>query len=299
MEDKQPVTRADVTLAEVASVIARAADLATGQPLDHVVRSCAIASLFAEHLGIAPDERTATYWVSLLMISGCSAVSFEMSQLFGDDIELRAGGYQLGPSQIEMARYVFGRAGGDAPLGTKTRVRLQLLGTRLRPFIETVLAHCSVNARLAERLGLGSEVRQALESSFAQWNGKGVPEGLGGEAIPMSVRVGTLADLVEVAFREHGGDGAIEIATTWKGISLDPELARRGLRAPRDRPRVAHEPGRLQVRVVGDQLQSLVDLVGPQRSVRGSRQHDVARRVAVDRGKDLRCRRAPGVGELA
>ena len=91
---------ADVSLAEVASVIARAADLASGQPLDHIVRSCAIASLFAEHLGIAPDERIATYWVSLLMISGCSAVSFELSQLFGDDIEIRGGGYELGPSVI-------------------------------------------------------------------------------------------------------------------------------------------------------------------------------------------------------
>ena len=110
------MTRADVSLAEVASVIARAADLATGQPLDHVVRSCAIASLFAERLGLEPDERTATYWVSLLMISGCSAVSFELSRLFGDDIEVRGGGYEIGPSMIEQARFVLGRAGGDAPL---------------------------------------------------------------------------------------------------------------------------------------------------------------------------------------
>ena len=225
MEHGRIPTRADVSLAEVASVIARAADLATGQPLDHVVRSCAIALLFAEHLGLSPDDRTATYWVSLLMISGCSAVSFELSRLFGDDIEVRAGGYDLGPSMIEQARFVFGHAGGDAPLGKKTRVRIQLLGTRLRPFIDTLLAHCSINAQLAERLGLGTDVRDALTNSFAQWNGKGIPEEVGGERIPMPVRISTLADLVEVSFREHGVEGAIEVATTWKGISLDPELA--------------------------------------------------------------------------
>lgn len=217
-------THADVTLAEVASVIARAADLATGQPLDHVVRSCAIASLFAERLGLAPDVRDATYWVSLLMVSGCSAVSFELSRLFGDDIAVRGGGYDLGPSTIAQVRYVFGRAGGDAPLLTKTRVRVQLLGSKLRPFVNAILAHCSINARLADRLGLGPVVGEALKVSFAQWNGKGIPEGVGGNLIPLPVRISTLADLVEVAFREEGVEGAVEVAAIWKGISLDPDL---------------------------------------------------------------------------
>jgi hypothetical protein len=114
MEPQQDglVTASDISVADVAATIARAADLATGQPLDHVVRSCAIAWLFSEHLGLAADERDTTYWVSLLMISGCSAVSYELSRLFGDDIDIRGGGYELGPSTIEQARFMFGRAGG-------------------------------------------------------------------------------------------------------------------------------------------------------------------------------------------
>jgi len=190
------ITRADVSVADVAATIARAADLATGQPLDHVVRSCALAWRFSERLGLAQEDRATTYWVSLLMISGCSAVSFELSQIFGDDIAVRGGGYALGPSTIEHARFVFRRAGGDAPILKKTRVRAQLLGTKLRPFIDAILAHCSVNARLAERLGLGADVGEALKSSFAQWNGKGIPEGVGGAEIPLAVRIGALADLV-------------------------------------------------------------------------------------------------------
>lgn len=224
MQPEQVATSTDVSLAEAAATIARAADLAIGQPLDHVVRSCAIAWLFADHLGISSDDCEATYWVSLLMISGCSAVSFELSQLFGDEIEVRGAGYDLGPSTIEQARFVLGRAGGDRPLRTKTRVRLQLLGTRMRPFIESILAHCSVNARLAERLGLGTDVRDALKDSFAQWNGKGIPAGVRGGEIPLPVRISTLADLVEVSFRQHGVEGAIDIAMTWRGVTLDPEL---------------------------------------------------------------------------
>ncbi|HEY7661457.1 MAG TPA: HD domain-containing phosphohydrolase [Actinomycetota bacterium] len=222
MPENQAAPEVSVSLAEVASVIARAADLATGQPLDHIVRSCAIAFLLSERLAISADERATTFWVSLLMISGCSAVSFEMSRLFGDDIDVRGAGYDLGPSSLEQARFLFGRAGGGAK--GKTRVRLELLGTRLRPFIDTILAHCSVNSRLAERLGLGSDVRDALTKSFAQWNGKGIPDGIGGTDIPLPVRIGALADLVEVAWRKAGVDGAIEAATTWSGISLDPDL---------------------------------------------------------------------------
>jgi HD-GYP domain-containing protein (c-di-GMP phosphodiesterase class II) len=222
MQEEQTASVPEVSLAEVASVIARAADLATGQPLDHIVRSCAIASLLSERLSLSADEQAATYWVSLLMISGCSAVSFEMSRLFGDDIDVRGAGYHLGPSTLEQARFLFARAGG-ASRG-RTRVRLELLGKRLRPFLDAILAHCSVNVRLAERLGLGADVCDALTKSFAQWNGKGIPEGIGGTDIPMPIRIGALADLVEVAWREHGVDGATQVAKAWRGISLDPEL---------------------------------------------------------------------------
>lgn len=208
----------------MASVIARAADLAVGQPLDHIVRSCAIAWLLGGRIGLDDDARAATFWVSLLMISGCSAVSFELSRLFGDDIDIRGGGYELGPSFIEQARYVFGRAGADAGVVRKTRVRAQLLATRLRPFLDTLVAHCSINVRLAEQLGLGEEVGRALSVSFAQWNGKGIPEGIAGTAIPVSVRIGALADLVEVGSRERGIEGAIDVANLWKGVLLDPEL---------------------------------------------------------------------------
>jgi hypothetical protein len=153
MEQQQEglVTAYDISVADVAATIARAADLATGQPLDHVVRSCAIAWLFSEYLGLPADERETTYWVSLLMVSGCSAVSYELSRLFGDDIDIRRGGYSLRPSTVEQARYVFGHAGGDASLLTKTRVRAQLLSTKLRPFIDAILAHCSPAVRLAPK----------------------------------------------------------------------------------------------------------------------------------------------------
>ena len=47
-----------VQLAEVVAAIALAADLGLGQPLDHVLRSCTLATRFAEHLGCSEEDRT-------------------------------------------------------------------------------------------------------------------------------------------------------------------------------------------------------------------------------------------------
>ena len=218
-----PISSA-VRLAEVAASIALAADLALGQPLEHVLRSCAIATRFAEHLGVSNDDRTATYWFSLFMLPGCTAVSFELSQMFGDDIAMRAAVYATGPSMIEQLRYVLGRAGGEAPFLTRTRRRAQLLGTRMRGLERSALAHCSINARLADRLELGDRVTSALKHSFARWDGHGIPSGLEGEEIALPVRIGGLADMMEVFHRVGGLQGAIGAARTWRGIAFDPAL---------------------------------------------------------------------------
>ena len=59
-----------VQLAEVVGSIALAADLGLGQPLDHVLRSCVVATRFAEHLGVSREDRDATYWTTLFMTAG-------------------------------------------------------------------------------------------------------------------------------------------------------------------------------------------------------------------------------------
>jgi hypothetical protein len=75
-----------VQLAEVVGSIALAADLGLGQPLDHVLRSWFVATRFAEHLGVSREDRDATYWTTLFMTAGGTGSSYELSQVFGDDM---------------------------------------------------------------------------------------------------------------------------------------------------------------------------------------------------------------------
>jgi HD-GYP domain-containing protein (c-di-GMP phosphodiesterase class II) len=193
-----------------------------------------IATRFAEHLGLAQEERNATYWFTLFMLPGCTAVSFELSRFFGDDIDFRAAAYDLEPSTVDGLRYVLSHAGSAEPsLLRRTALRARLLGGRMKPMIQSILAHCAINVRLAERLELGERTESALAHSFAEWSGKGIPAGVRGQDIAMPVRIGSLADVVEFVSRERGVDAAMQAARKFSGTRFDPELVDEWCRAGR------------------------------------------------------------------
>jgi HD-GYP domain-containing protein (c-di-GMP phosphodiesterase class II)/DNA-binding CsgD family transcriptional regulator len=211
-------------LAEVVAAIALAADLGLGQPVDHVLRSCVIATRFADALGVSPADRDATYWVTLFLTAGCTGASFELSQVFGDDIAFRAGVFDVDGSTFQVMRYVLGYAGsGRSQLG-KLKVRASLLASRMTPLEQSFLAHCAVSARIAERLGLGESVVASLWQTFARWDGKGMPKGLRGSDILLPVQIANIANLVEVREREQGAAASSTLLRRFAGTSFDPKL---------------------------------------------------------------------------
>ena len=214
-----------VELAEVVAAISLAADLGIGQPLDHVLRSCVIATRFAEHLGLSPEDRDATYWVTLFMVAGCTGSSTELSEIFGDDIAFRSDAFNGGASEFEFVRYLFSHAGrGRGPVG-RTKVLAQLLRTKLRALEESFVAHCAVSTALAERLGLGKTVCDSLMQTFARWDGKGLPKGVGGDDILVPIGIAAIAN--DAAHRiHHGGvEATNERIRAGSGQYLSPALA--------------------------------------------------------------------------
>lgn len=214
-------------LAEVVAAIALASDLALGQPLDHALRSSAIAMRFSDRLGLSADERATTYWVTLFVGTGCTAGSFELSRIFGDDIALRAEAYEVGPSVLDQLRYLLGHAGAGRPALGKALGVASLLIARMRPLEEAIHAHCAISARLASHVGLGEPVTSAVAQCYAYWNGGGFPSGLKHDEIPLSARICAIADSAEVIHRERGTAAAIADARARRGIVFDPFLADR------------------------------------------------------------------------
>jgi hypothetical protein len=76
-------------LAEVVAAFSLATDIGLGQPMEHGLRSCLIATRFADALDLDDAEREAVYWVTLLAMVGCTADSFEIRQAFGARLSSR------------------------------------------------------------------------------------------------------------------------------------------------------------------------------------------------------------------
>ena len=79
-------------------------------------------------------------------------------------------------------------------------------------------------ARLAARLGLGESVCHALAHAYERWDGKGYPDGLAGDEVPMAVRVVSVARDAELWARRAGWPAAVEVLAHRRGHGYDPAV---------------------------------------------------------------------------
>jgi HD-GYP domain-containing protein (c-di-GMP phosphodiesterase class II) len=248
-----------------------AADLGLGQAMEHGLRGCVIATRLATSLELDDQICDDVYWVSLLGMVGCTADSYELRQIWGDDLALRAGMFQAGPSELALARYFLSRAGSDGGPVRRVRKGAGLLSTGMRAVAESLTTHCQVTGRLAEQLQFGPSVRDPLQHAFARWDGKGVPRGLSGEAIALAARLLVVANYIEVEHRLRGVDSAIAFSRRFAGSVMDPQVVEAlasgaeaildGLEEPSWDAVVAAEPGG-RARLVGAELDAALAALG-------------------------------------
>src|ERR687885_1603696 len=97
-----------VRLAELVATISLGTDLGLGQPMEHVIRQTLIALRMSEQLGFEESERAVVYYSGLLAWVGCHTDAYEQAKWFGDDIALKADGYEVSGSGIG---YLLGHIG--------------------------------------------------------------------------------------------------------------------------------------------------------------------------------------------
>ena len=211
-------------LAELIGALSLATDLGLGLPQEHVLRQCRIALRLAERVGLDEHERAAAYYVALLAWVGCTADSHELAAWFGDDIALRADTYELDLAGLPMMGFMLRRVGAGRPPLRRARMAAALVATGGRGAVDAMTAHCQVASAMAERLGLGPEVSRPLLQVFARWDGKGIPDGVGGEEVAVAIRLVQLADIVEVHHRRDGVAAAVAVARERSGDQFDPRL---------------------------------------------------------------------------
>ncbi|MFN0089499.1 MAG: HD domain-containing phosphohydrolase [Acidimicrobiales bacterium] len=251
-----------VRLAELVATLSLASDLGLGQPAEHAIRSALVALDLADGIGLSAQDRATTYWVTLLAWVGCTADSFELARLFGDDIEFRAGTYGIDFVGVPQLAYLLRHAGSGGSLTGRATSSAKLLLSHGRTVVNALTAHCEATRGLAARFGLGGEIDRCLGLTFTRWDGRGQPRGVAGEDIPIAVRLLHLADAAVAHHRTGGTAGAVEVARKRRGTQLQPDLV--DAFVPRAATVLAHL----------DEASSWGELVAAEPSLRGTLSDD-------------------------
>src|SRR5262249_18842117 len=155
--------------------------LGLGQPMQHCLRQTVIAVRLADLLGVDGEQRSATYYLGMLMNAYCHADATEQAAWFGDEIAFKAAGVEtLGMNTAQLVAFMLrGVAGhGGARQRAMRLVSLPVAGQRgLLSFPAT---HATLGSQFAKQIGLDDKVCTAVAHCYEQWDGKGQPHGLRG-----------------------------------------------------------------------------------------------------------------------
>src|SRR5579871_4168574 len=193
--------------------------------MEHVLRQCRIALRLADQVRLDDDERAVVYYTALLINVGCHSDAHEQAKWFGDDIALKSGKYENYGRPLRAASAAVRLIGTGNPPLHRFRVGLGLALSGRKDFDGMIAQHARLAGRLAADLGLSQAVQRAVGSSYEQWDGKGWPGELAGEAVPVAARLAQLAEFTEVAHRLGGVAAATAVATRGAGSQFDPSLS--------------------------------------------------------------------------
>ena len=209
----------ELRLSEVIGALSYALDMTDGQPAGHALRSCVIGMKLAERCELPASDRVAVFYGLLMKDAGCSSNAAQVSALYGsDDLaakrRLRTVNYSR-PS--EALGYVLRTSGGVRDLARVARAGKQVASTLTE-------IRCERGAEIARMLDLPDGAAEAIRTLGEHWDGKGHPQGLRGEEIPVLARIFSLAQTAEVFVRDFGVGAACEMAQSRRGSWFDPAL---------------------------------------------------------------------------
>jgi len=218
-----------IRLSEVASSLSYALDLAEGQPLGHGVRTGLIGMRLAEELALDAASRSALYYALLLVNAGGPGTAAEITALLdGDDRTLKAGFATIDWTRaIAAARYGVRHAGEGRRAWSRTRAMVRAAGAARRLSRAFISGRAERGAAVAAKLGLPVASAQAIRNADEHWDGRGQPEGLEGDAIPLLARIVGLARTVDVFATAEDTGAAVDMVRDRRGKWFDPALADR------------------------------------------------------------------------
>jgi putative nucleotidyltransferase with HDIG domain len=295
----------ELRLSELIGALSHALDITEGQPRGHGIRACWIGMQLGREIGLPDDALWALYYTLLLKDLGCSSNAARICELYlTDDLQFKREFKFVGDSLPQMLRFVFTHTGATSSLPRRVRAVLNILRNGPQIAQELIQTRCQRGADIARQLRFPASGSAGIHSLDEHWNGRGKPEGLAGDAIPVFARIALLAQVVDVFQVAAGPEAALAEAVERSGSWFDPALVQAlhrvaarpsfwaALASPTlDQDVLNPEPGRHSVLLDDDYLDDIatafgqvVDTKSPFTSGHSARVADYTDRIARQLG---------------
>ncbi len=212
-------------LSELISALSHALDITEGQPEGHCSRCCWIGMQVGRRIGMSEDELWGLYYTLLLKDLGCSSNAARICELYmTNDLAFKHDFKTVGDSLPQVLNFVLSHTGLRAPLAERFRAVLNILRNGKDLADELIQTRCQRGAEIARLLRFPESVAAGIYHLDEHYNGKGRPDGLAGEAIPLYSRIALLAQVTDVFHTSGGPQAVAEELQRRRGQWLDPEL---------------------------------------------------------------------------
>ena len=221
--------QSSVRLSEIISALSYALDLTEGQPMGHSVRACMIGMRVAKQVGMSAEEQADLYYALLLKDAGCSSNASRLFHILCAD-EIRAKGDLKTKDWTrvgwESLHYALTHVATGMPFLRRMQRLVQVAATQQQDSCTLVKIRCERGAYIARQLGFSNAVSEGIHSLDEHWNGRGYPDGLRKNEIPLFSRIANLSQTLDVFFAAKGANAAVDAAQKRSGRWFDPELVK-------------------------------------------------------------------------
>jgi HD-GYP domain-containing protein (c-di-GMP phosphodiesterase class II) len=220
-----PSGHLDVNLSELLGALSYALDMTEGQPVGHCIRATWIGMHLGRAMGLTQEQLWELYYAVMLKDLGCSSNAARICELYlTDDLSFKRDFKTVGSSLPRVLNFVFSHTGIDRGLAERLRAILNIMQNGGDISDSLIRTRCHRGAEIAARLRFPEGVSQAIHGLDEHWDGKGRPDNLAGNDIPLYSRIALLAQIVDVFHASAGPQAALDEVRDRSGSWFDPQL---------------------------------------------------------------------------
>ena len=213
-----------VRTADVIASLCLATDLGMGFPFEHGLSATLTTMRLCDVMGVDRETAWVTYYVSLLMYSGCTVDADEHARLFLGDLTQHHTHRQHGSPWENLVGIAGALPSPEAAWPQRTYQMIARLPRAGAFALRHFAAFCEVAGMLAERLSLPAAVSDVFPYLSERWDGASLLRRARGEDVPLPLRITHVGR--DATYQRLVGDDDHAVATirSRSGRAFDPAI---------------------------------------------------------------------------